>query len=65
MKKIYNKESKKYEDTDIEYISLDTDSAHPQAKEYQVKAIPAYRVFIDGELVEELSFGGGKEKCQE
>ena len=65
MKKIYKGESKKYEDQPIQYISLDTDTAHAQAKEYEVRAIPAYRVFKDGELVPELSFGGGKEDSQE
>ena len=61
MKKLYNKVSLEYEGQPIQYVSLDTDDAHKQAKEYEVRAIPAYRVFKDGELVPELSFGGGKE----
>ena len=60
MKKVYNEVSIQYENEPIEYITVDADDGYKEANACKITAIPAYRVFKDGELVQELSFEGGK-----
>ena len=63
MKKVYNEVSIQYENEPIEFITVDADDGYKEANACKIKAIPSYRVFKDGELVEELSFHGSKKEA--
>ena len=62
MKKHFEAVSDMNEDKPISYVKLEVNEFHDQAKEYKISAIPSYRVFKDGEMVDKLSKQGALDK---
>ena len=60
-KKLYNQVSIEYEGQPIEYVVVDVDDVYKEANKCNITAVPSYRVFKDGQLVEDLSYEGSKD----